>query len=43
MIKDPSALPQELMNFLSFLEQEIGVPVTYLSTGPGREEILKMK
>ncbi|MFC3755444.1 adenylosuccinate synthase [Chryseobacterium tructae] len=43
VIKDPSALPQELMNFLSFLEQEIGVPVTYLSTGPGREEILKMK
>ncbi len=43
VIKDPSALPKELINFLSFLEQEAGVPVTYLSTGPGREEILKMK
>lgn len=43
MIKDPSALPQELMNFLFFLEQEVGVPVTYLSIGPGREEILKMR
>ena len=43
VIKNPSALPQELMNFLSFLEEEVGVPVTYLSIGPGREEMLKMK
>ncbi|MEJ5105882.1 adenylosuccinate synthase [Chryseobacterium sp. MYb328] len=43
VIKDPSVLPEELMNFLSFLEQEVGVPVTYLSIGPGREEMLKMK
>ncbi|AZB09839.1 adenylosuccinate synthase [Chryseobacterium sp. G0162] len=43
LIKNPSALPQELMNFLSFLEEEVGVPVTYLSIGPGREEMLKMK
>ncbi|MEG0926509.1 adenylosuccinate synthase [Chryseobacterium sp.] len=43
IIKDPTALPQELMDFLSFLEEELEIPVTYLSTGPGREQILKMK
>ncbi|REC47109.1 adenylosuccinate synthase [Chryseobacterium pennipullorum] len=42
-IKDPSALPKELIDFLTFLESELGIPVGYLSIGPGREEILKMK
>ncbi|MGE8434074.1 adenylosuccinate synthase [Chryseobacterium joostei] len=43
IIEEPTALPQELMSFLSFLEEELEIPVTYLSTGPGREQILKMK
>lgn len=43
IIEEPAALPQELIDFLSFLEEELRVPVTYLSTGPGREQILKMK
>ncbi len=42
VIKDPSALPAELKDFLSFLETELEIPVGYLSTGPGREQILKM-
>lgn len=42
-IKDPSALPEELTAFISFLENELEIPVAYLSTGPGREEILKME
>lgn len=42
-IEDASALPRELMDFLAFLETELEVPVTYLSTGPGREQILRMK
>jgi adenylosuccinate synthase len=42
-IKSTSELPKELMNFLTFLEAELDVPVGYLSIGPGREEILKMK
>lgn len=42
VITDPSALPKELKDFLSFLEAEIEIPVGYLSTGPGREQILKM-
>ncbi|MGG5210741.1 adenylosuccinate synthase [Chryseobacterium sp. MIQD13] len=43
MINDASDLPAELKDFLSFLNQELGVPVTYLSTGPGRDQILKIK
>lgn len=40
--KDASSLPQELVDFLKFLERELEIPVSYLSTGPGREEIIKM-
>ncbi|PWN63409.1 adenylosuccinate synthase [Chryseobacterium oncorhynchi] len=43
IIEEPTSLPQELIDFLSFLEEELEIPVTYLSTGPGREQILKMK
>lgn len=42
-LKEASLLPEELKNFLSFLEEELGVPVGYLSTGPGREQMIKMK
>ncbi|SHL50850.1 Adenylosuccinate synthetase [Chryseobacterium carnipullorum] len=41
-IDDASNLPEELKTFLSFLNDELGVPITYLSTGPGRNEILKL-
>ncbi|BAP33524.1 adenylosuccinate synthase [Chryseobacterium sp. StRB126] len=43
VIKELSALPKELKDFLTFLETELEIPVGYLSTGPGREQILKMK
>ncbi|MDV7699084.1 adenylosuccinate synthase [Chryseobacterium soli] len=42
-LKEVSLLPEELKNFLSFLEEELGVSVGYLSTGPGREQMIKMK
>ncbi|SFN58888.1 Adenylosuccinate synthetase [Chryseobacterium oleae] len=41
-IQGSSNLPEELKAFLSFLNDELGVPITYLSTGPGRDEILKL-
>lgn len=41
-MKNTSALPKELNDFLSFLEAELGIPVAYLSIGPGREQILKL-
>lgn len=42
-MKSSSELPSELKEFLSFLETELEVPVTYLSIGAGREQMLKMK
>lgn len=42
-IENTADLPIELKDFLSFLNNELGVPITYLSTGPGREQILKME
>ncbi|WP_284460885.1 adenylosuccinate synthase [Chryseobacterium sp.] len=41
-MKNSSELPQELQDFLTFLEAELGIPVAYLSIGPGREQILKL-
>ncbi|MCQ9634891.1 adenylosuccinate synthase [Chryseobacterium sp. WG23] len=42
-MQNTSELPKELNDFVSFLEAELGIPVAYLSIGPGREQILKMK
>ena len=36
---DYSRLPAEAKGYVDFLEQEIGVPITLVSTGPGRHEI----
>lgn len=41
-MKSASELPKEVNEFLSFLEAELGIPVAYLSTGPGREQMLKL-
>jgi adenylosuccinate synthase len=34
------SLPEKLSNYLNFLSHELNVPITMLSTGPGREELL---
>lgn len=41
-MKNPLELPKEMNEFLSFLEAELQIPVAYLSTGPGREQMLKL-
>lgn len=41
-MKNPSELSKEMNEFLSFLEAELEIPVAYLSTGPGREQMLKL-
>jgi adenylosuccinate synthase len=33
-------LPNEVTNYLTYLEQAIGLPITYISTGPAREELI---
>ncbi len=35
-------LPSELLDYLTFIEKEVGVPITFVSVGPDREQIIKM-
>ncbi len=37
------ALPAELKDYIQYLEQAMGIPLTYLSLGPDREQILEMR
>jgi adenylosuccinate synthase len=39
-INQPAQIPKELTLFISFLEEELKIPVKYLSTGPQREELI---
>ena len=34
-------LPKEAKDYLSFIEQELGVPVAFISTGPARDEMIE--
>ena len=40
---DYAALPENAKAYVDFLEQQIGYPITLVSTGPGRHEITKRK
>lgn len=33
-------LPEAVRNYLTYLEKQIGLPVVYISTGPGRDELI---
>jgi adenylosuccinate synthase len=37
---DFSTLPEEMKNYISYLNSFLGVPVKYISNGPGRDQIL---
>jgi adenylosuccinate synthase len=37
------ALPAEAQNYIRFLEKEVGLPVSILSTGPDRSETLVLE
>ncbi len=41
--RSPKDLPSEARRFLEALEQQVGVPISLLSTGPGREEYLNLQ
>jgi adenylosuccinate synthase len=41
-LRSQGELPQELQGYLQMMEQQLGVPVTYLSLGPDREQILDL-
>ena len=38
-VTDYNALPANAKNYVEFLEERIGVPITIVSTGPKRHEI----
>ncbi|MFA5533842.1 MAG: adenylosuccinate synthase [Mariniphaga sp.] len=39
-IKNQHAFPEELNNYISFIEDETGIPVTIASVGPNREQTI---
>ena len=41
-ITEKKELPSELLDYIDFIEKEVGVPITYVSVGPDREQIIKM-
>ena len=36
-------LPLEAKNYLKFIEKELGIPIAFISTGPKRNQMIKMK
>ena len=39
-IKEFSALPAEMKNYIAYLNEILGVPVKYISNGPGRDQLV---
>ncbi len=39
-ITSKEEIPDELNNYMSFIEKEVGVPITIVSVGPDREQII---
>jgi len=40
--KDVSMLPEKMKTYIDFINSYIGVPVSWVSNGPGRDQIIKM-
>jgi len=41
-LSDEAALPQAMKEYVQFINTRLGVPVRYISNGPGRHQIIKM-
>lgn len=39
-VNDFNALPDAVKKYLRYLEDQLGLPITFVSTGPGREELI---
>ncbi len=39
-MRDFNELPAELINYINFLENQLGLPINFISTGPDREAIV---
>ena len=42
-VRNKNQFPKALQDYINFLEKELNVPVTYVSVGPDREQIIKVK
>ena len=42
-IKSYNDLPKDCRNYIEFIEKELQVPITLVSNGPGRDEIIRRK
>ena len=40
LIRTIEAFPQELSDYIAFIEKELGIPITYVSVGPDREQTI---
>ncbi len=40
VIKDGTNLPDEMNNYINFINEYVGAPVKYVSNGPGRDQII---
>ena len=40
-IKNSESLPEEMKQYIHFINEYLGVPITYISNGPEREQIIK--
>ena len=41
-VREVEALPEKLTSYIAMIEKYLGVPITFLSVGPDREQTLKM-
>ncbi|MNL77813.1 Adenylosuccinate synthetase [compost metagenome] len=39
-VRDFDAIPAELNEYVKFLEAELNLPITFISTGPDREALI---
>jgi adenylosuccinate synthase len=39
--KLPAELPQEMKEYIDFINSKLGAKITYVSNGPGRDQIVK--
>jgi adenylosuccinate synthase len=41
-ISDPGKFPETFRNYIRFIEEETGIPITLISVGPGREQTIRI-
>lgn len=41
-MKNPDELPQQMKDYVDFINKNLGAPISYISNGPGRDQIIKV-